>query len=112
MSVSNKYWLGKTFSEEHRKKISRAHKGKNAGAKHKFWKGDSVGYNSLHRWVKARMPKPELCPRCNKRKAIDLANKNGIYRRELSLWNWLCRHCHMIEDGRVNNLKQFRKERI
>jgi hypothetical protein len=70
------------------------------------WKGDDIGYTALHHWVWNRIPKPEICPNCNKRKAYDLANK-GIYNRDLKNWEWLCRHCHMVKDGRMNNLKQF-----
>lgn len=62
--------------------------------KHPNWKGDSVGYNALHVWVKKRKPRPKYCEHCNKRKAIDLSNK-GIYNRNLNNWEWLCRKCHM-----------------
>lgn len=48
------------------------------------------------------MSKPDLCPKCHIRPAIDLANK-GIYDRNLSNWEWLCRKCHMESDGRLDN---------
>jgi hypothetical protein len=69
--------------------------------KNSNWQGDNVGYGSLHRWVIRRLPKPEICPSCNKRKAHDLANR-GIYDRNLKNWEWLCRKCHMQSDGRLN----------
>jgi hypothetical protein len=104
-----KYWSGKKFSKKHKIRISKGCKGINLGSKHGLWKGDEVGLKSLHKWVKARIPKPKLCSRCHKRKAIDLANKSGKYKRDLSDWNWLCRHCHMVEDGRIENLNQYSK---
>jgi len=33
----------------------------------------------------------------------DLANK-GTYDRKLKNWEWLCRKCHMIKDGRMKKL--------
>ena len=78
------------------------------------WRGDTAGKASgLHRWVEGRIPKPEVCPKCNQKGLMDLANirpdKNPeTYTRELKNWRWLCRRCHMLEDGRMNNLKQFR----
>lgn len=70
-----------------------------------MWKGDDVGYTALHEWVAKRLPRPNLCVDCNKKPALDLANK-GIYNRELRNWEWLCRSCHMIKDGRMDKLHQ------
>jgi len=78
-----------------------------------MWKGDAVGYCALHEWVKNRLKKPELCEKCNKRKAYDLANKSGQYKRDLSDWEWLCRRCHMEIDGRLKkNLFRNKKIRV
>jgi hypothetical protein len=68
-----------------------------------MWKGNEVGYSQLHVWIRTRIPKPELCPRCNQRPPHDLANK-GVYNRDLNNWEWLCRKCHMNSDGRMKNL--------
>jgi hypothetical protein len=68
------------------------------------WKGDQVGLQALHIWVKARLPKPELCEECHEKPPEDLANK-GEYNRDLINWEWLCRRCHMIKDGRLERLK-------
>lgn len=73
------------------------------GSKNPQWRGDNVGYGKLHSWVRSRFPKPEKCNHCKKVEPVDLANK-GIYNRELKNWEWLCRRCHMVSDGR---LKQF-----
>ena len=96
------YKIGHQVSNECRKKISIA----NTGNKNGMWRDDSVGYISLHEWVKKRIPKPELCQDCGKEPPRDLANK-GIYNRDLSNWEWLCRRCHMIKDGRINKLQSF-----
>lgn len=72
------------------------------------WKGDDVGYASLHDWVRSRKPKSELCEKCHKRKAHDLANISGEYKRDITDFEWLCRKCHMESDGRFKNLRQFK----
>jgi hypothetical protein len=76
--------------------------------KNPMWVGDNIkSLPSLHRWIERRMPKPLICPRCNERPTLDLSNK-GIYDRNLENWEWLCRRCHMLSDGRFKNLKSTR----
>lgn len=65
------------------------------------WKGDKVGYNSLHAWVRRNFGKAKKCAKCNligKRNGrnwnIDWANISGKYSRDKSDWNGLCRKCH------------------
>ena len=65
------------------------------------WKGDNVGREALHRWVKVRKPKPELCEECKEKSPYDLANISGKYKRNVNDFNWLCRSCHMKSDGRL-----------
>lgn len=81
------------------------------GEKHWNYKGDAVGYKPLHRYVRRRLPKPKKCPCCRKRPPYDLSNKRGVYSRDLNEWEWLCRRCHMIKDGRLEKLEktQFKK---
>jgi hypothetical protein len=76
------------------------------------WKGDDVGLISLHEWIINRKPKPEFCERCSQKPPFDLANKSGKYLRDVNDYEWLCRKCHMVDDGRINNLKQFREKQI
>ena len=82
------------------------------GEKNGMWKGDKVGYNPLHLWVKSRLPKPELCEYCLSAVPYDLANVTGNYNRDFKNWKYLCRKCHMKSDGRVvkvlKNLRQYR----
>ena len=83
----------------------------NSGPKNGMWKGDDVGYNVLHAYIKRNKPKPEFCEHCKKRKPFDLANISGGYKRDINDFEWLCRKCHMEEDGRMKNLKKNHKRR-
>jgi len=74
-----------------------------------MWKGDKVKYAGLHVWVRRYKKQPKLCEHCNEKPSIDLANKDGIYNRDFNNWEYLCRKCHMIKDGRIKNLKQYKK---
>ena len=76
-----------------------------------MWKGDNVGYKSLHIWIKDHKPKPKLCEDCKKVSPYDLANISGEYKRDIKDFKWVCRSCHMKEDGRINNLKQYKEEK-
>ncbi len=78
--------------------------GINLAEKNGQWKGDKVGYFALHEWVKRRRPRTELCEICYKKPPQDLSNKSGRYLRALSDWEWVCRTCHMIKDGRLVRL--------
>jgi hypothetical protein len=73
------------------------------GEKNHNWKGDGVGYIGLHGWVKRNLKKPKKCQDCKKEKGLDLANISQEYKRDLDDWEWLCRRCHMIKDGRTKN---------
>jgi hypothetical protein len=86
------------FSEEHRRKMSLA----KLGAKQPLWKGDQVGYGSLHEWVKNHKLRPELCEDCDESPVKDLANITGVYNRDFSNWKYLCHKCHMIRDNTID----------
>jgi hypothetical protein len=66
-----------------------------------MWKGNKVSKSAIHDWIKRRKFKPELCEKCQSRKSIDLANISQEYKRNLSDWKYICRRCHMEEDGRL-----------
>ncbi len=94
-----------TLSTAHKIKLSLAR----TGEKNPIWKGDDVGIDGLHRWVKTRLPKPHVCRLCNKVKKLELCNiSNTInpktYTRDLDNWRWLCTSCHMKTDGRIEKL--------
>ena len=70
------------------------------------WKGDDVQVTALHAWVRRNCKKPALCQACGTKKAIDLANISNTvnaktYTRDFENWEWLCRRCHMLKDGRL-----------
>lgn len=70
-----------------------------------MWKGEKVGYTSLHSWVKRRLNKPKECQDCGEEKRLDLANISQEYKRDITDWEWLCRKCHMTKDGRGEKLR-------
>lgn len=65
------------------------------------WKGNKVSYGALHDYIKSKINKPSKCESCNIRPAFDITNISGKYKRDLKDWKWLCRRCHMIDDGRL-----------
>jgi hypothetical protein len=94
-------------TDEGRKRIREA----KLGDKNPLWKGDQVGYNALHAWIRRRLPKPPACEICNKpTKYLDLANISGKYLRRLDDWEYICRVCHMKKDGRRAQLIKRNRE--
>jgi len=82
------------------------------GEDNPMWKGDQVGYNSLHQWVKNNLSAPELCQICHEVPPKDLANITNIYNRNFKNWMYICRKCHMRSDGRIERLhsEEIRKK--
>ncbi len=77
------------------------------GSNNSQWKGNKVGFSALHQWVLRHKPRSQLCEICDKKPPYDLANISGQYKRDLDDFQWICRRCHMLQDGRMNNLKQY-----
>ena len=96
---------GYKTSEETKRKIGLANKGENNGA----WKGDEVGYGSLHAYIKYYIPKPRICSICKKEGFIELHNISALYKRDFNDWEWICRKCHMKKDGRLEKLHNKKK---
>jgi hypothetical protein len=71
-----------------------------------LFKGDDVGMNRLHQWIRKNKSKPEFCEQCNKNRSYDVANISGEYHRDPTDYRWLCRTCHMKSDGRMEKLKE------
>ena len=129
-SGENNPMFGKKHTKESREKMSKALKGKYVGnnnplygTKHSpetikkqsitklsennpMWKGEDAGYHAVHYWVRARLLKPEDCQRCRQIKPLELCNISGDYLRDLEDWEYLCRRCHMVSDGRMENLRR------
>lgn len=61
-------------------------------------------YRTIHAWVSRHKPQPFLCEKCSLRRSYDLANISGEYKRDINDYEWLCRSCHMKNDGRMNKL--------
>ena len=80
-------------------------KGFQKGKDHHLWRGDNVSYKSLHYYVKARKKKPSKCSWCGKvTDFLDLANTSGKYTRNPDDYEYICRSCHMKDDGRLEEL--------
>lgn len=107
-----KVWLGRKHSPETIQKISEAAKGRihteetkrkigmaMQNEKHWNWKGDDIGYAGVHRRVKKKFPKSELCMICKENPATELANITGIYKDENKNWVWSCHRCNLIYDN-------------
>jgi len=82
-----------------------AMKGIFIGKKAWNWKGNKVSYQALHTWVKIHLKKPIVCSVCNKRKTLEWANKNHLYKRNLKDWIAMCHSCHCKYD-QINKLKR------
>jgi hypothetical protein len=108
---------GHEVSPEIRQKIRLAHLGKKKspehvinnslaklGEKNPHWKGDKVGNRELHRWVRRHLPAPDLCQHCKIKPPADLANITGIYEGDFKNWSYLCRKCHIKQDGRKTGI--------
>lgn len=72
------------------------------------WKGDNISYSGIHSWIKRNKKRPvsEICEFCKKSKGMEWVNLSNKYKRDFSDWKWGCRRCHMLSDGRINNLKR------
>jgi hypothetical protein len=79
-------------------------KGKKHMEENPQWKGDDVGFNSLHEWIRNHKPKTNRCEMCNEEKRLEIANISGEYKRDITDYKWLCRRCHMESDGRLNRI--------
>lgn len=78
----------------------------NSNERNGLWKGDKVGYSGLHQWIMRRLNRPEICPKCNQRKKLDLCNISGKYKRDLKDWKFLCHKCHLQEDWKNKEEKK------
>jgi len=62
------------------------------------WKGDKVGYNSLHRWVQRHKGKASICSVCGTDKNVQWANLSHEYKRDLNDFEQMCGKCHRAYD--------------
>ena len=81
-------------------------------------KNYSKKMGAIHHWIKKRKPRPEFCEHCGIKPPYDCANISKEYKRDPDDYEWLCRSCHQISDGRMaafknkvrDNLGRFSKE--
>jgi hypothetical protein len=68
------------------------------------WKGGSVGYHGIHKWVIREKGKPMICENCfsSHEKKYEWANKDHQYKRNLSDWMRMCTKCHRAYDNKNN----------
>lgn len=97
----------KTLTPQHKRKIGLAVTSEKNG----MWKGNQAKLDAIHIWILKRKPKPKLCENCKKVSPIDLANISQKYKRDVKDFEWLCRKCHMIKDGRIKKLKLRNQKR-
>ncbi len=65
------------------------------------YKGDQVGYDALHDWVRRYRGEPQQCEHCGhdgSERRLYWANKSHEYRRDLEDWLSLCSKCHAAYD--------------
>lgn len=72
------------------------------GKYNRKWKGNNVGIDGLHSWVKRNLGFPMICEHCGvlvvKKTGINWANKSYEYKRDTSDWLRLCVKCHRAYD--------------
>lgn len=89
---------GKTRSNETIEKLRII----NTNERNPAWRGDDVGYNALHGWVRRHLPKPQRCQKCNIiNHKLDLACVTNVYNRDFSNWMYMCRSCHQKTHGKI-----------
>lgn len=69
------------------------------GNKNHNWKGDEVGYQALHAWVKRELGKAVVCNKCQSNVKVEWANISFDYIRDKQDWVSLCHKCHMANDA-------------
>lgn len=69
---------------------------------HHKWRGDSVSYSGIHKWVKKYFGQPMECESCGFNSEntyqIQWANLSGNYLRIRNDWARLCAKCHYAFD--------------
>jgi hypothetical protein len=96
----------KPLSESTKKKVSIKlmgnHNGKGngggiGGEKHWNWKGDKVGYRTLHKWVEIHLGKANHCSKDINHKSTRYhwSNISKEYKRILTDWIQLCPSCNL-----------------
>ena len=77
------------------------------GIKNPNYKGQNIGKQMVHVWIKQKYGKPKYCEICKIKsaKSYHWANKNHMYKRLKNNWFRLCHSCHFKYDIKYNNRK-------
>lgn len=59
-----------------------------------------ITYSYLHGWIRRNRPKPLVYEECHIGSPQEVANRDGIYEKDISHFKWLCTSCHAKSDGR------------
>lgn len=66
---------------------------------------NKIGYSRLHVVMRNLIPHSDRCNKCGKIVSqSDCSNISGEYKDDVSDWEWLCRSCHVISDGRPKKM--------
>lgn len=83
------------------------------GALSANWKGNKVGYQGIHDWIRSVLGTPDTCEECHTSGLtgyqIHWANVSGKYKREISNWKRLCIRCHFRMDDVITKSWRTRK---
>lgn len=66
---------------------------------------NTTAYKLLHERLRRKYPHNGTCSDCKvETSKLDLANISQNYLDDITDWEYLCRRCHMLKDGRMANL--------
>lgn len=92
-----------------RDKFGRFLSGGSIGKRHWAWKGNKVGYQGVHGWLRRNLKKIK-CSECSSTENLDFANISGKYTRRFSDWKVLCKKHHHIFDDVYRKMMETRKK--
>ena len=95
---------------KHKESTKRKMSIEKTGIKNVLWKGDDVGYGTLHDWVNRWKGKAKTCQECGKSPA-EWANIDHKYRRKLGDFISLCDQCYRTYDVEKKIFKSKHKYR-
>ena len=92
---------GRKHSEEAKQKMSATwFKSEDTiGEANNKWKGDDVGYEALHGWLRRHKGQPERCEFCKAADNLHWANISKEYKRDVDDFFALCASCHKHYDN-------------
>ena len=86
------------ITEETKLKLSAASLINQKGEKNGNYKGDSAGYDAIHRWVRTRRPNEGICEICGTSDKTLILACVGEYTRDITQFKWVCWGCHNKHD--------------